>query len=1553
MSENSTRHLVTVDTDSANATYTSDFQRSVAAIIGINDYGNGIPRLNTAVNDARQLAELLRNKHNYTVHLLTEDVTKTRLTDFLRLQLPGEIDQVTRLLLYFACHGVVLDSEDGPAGYLVPQDANTADTTSFLPMSDLHAWLEALPCRHVLLILDCCFAGAIRWNSTRNLTIYPQQIYRERYQLFVRSPAWQAITSAAYDEKALDILKTGDIIGRRAEGVDKLHSPFALALFDALAGAGDTYPPGLNGQQSGDGLLTANELFQYLRDNVALKAQQSANHRQTPGLWPLKKHHAGEYVFQVPGRSLNLEPAPPLSTKNNPYRGLKSYEEQDAPLFFGRTQLIAQLAQQVAVQPLTLVLGASGTGKSSVVKAGLSSYLRHQGDNASTAMSWYILPPMRPSDQPLSTLAKLLHDELEKGKTTVAEEQGVGEIESTRVYLFDDPTQFIARWRETHSTQRLLLVIDQFEELITLCRSEEERNTFLNQLVELVKTHADQLRLVITLRTDFEPQFADLPLFKQQVTHATRFVVPPMSQAELREVIEKPAMLRVLYFDPPELVDRLINEVVQTPGALPLLSFTLEQLYLKYLARQEAAQRLGQTIDRSFTIDDYDTLGGVIGSLRTRADEEYNRLPDEAHQATMVRVMLRMVAVEGGEVARRRVPLAELNYPNDEENVRVEKVIARLVEARLIIRDSVDMDGDTIGDTYIEPAHDALVRAWDRLRTWQVMAEQELPLSLHRTLTQSAGDWRRVRNEDKSGLLWNNSPWLSQLHREILPELEEQFDALDYWLDPGLLFHSIEQVRTKPTRFNQQETEFIIRSAERRKLLWRRALGITLAVMVALATIAAVALVQRKVAITERDRANANATEAVRQADIALSRQLATQTRLSIRDEPDLALLLSLEAREVADTIEARSSIVYGIEYNTQLHTFLRGHTDWVRAMRFSPDGNTLATSSKNSEIIIWNLKTYQPQYKIMDPNLHGDISAVVFSPTGDLLAASSVTGKGNKAGVIALWDMKMDQPHLRTIITDTNKFLGLAFSPDGQTLFAATERMVLAWNTRTATRSDLFLIEENYVREVQFNHDGTHVAFGSETGKVILVDLASGSVLTHNSHDGLINDIAFSTDDKQVASAGSDNKVALWHIAQNQIDTLGEHTEQVQSVAFSPDGTTLISGSRDERVIEWDISVSPPTAKSLNGHRDWVLSVAFSPDGQKFASGSVDHNVIIWNVIPIPRLKELQANHDDEVWSVAFSPDGKQLASAGKDATLILTTIATNTSMTLTRGDYPIRTIAYAPDGSKIAAGDENGQISLWNLPIKSLQPISLTHDSGQFMTNLLFSADSRILASTSRGIPLILWDLTQNPPIRNEFSHDLNKIIAITFDPDLKHLLTADDGGKLNVWDVTSHQLLQQMEFPNNVSAAAFSVDGASIAWGTDDGQIIWLDLVKNNVLARISHRTGGIARSLRFSANGRLLVSGSEDGDLIFWDTLFNGQIGEAIHAHKMPISMVTISPDSRYVASASDDKTAAVWSIDVDSWVTLACRIVQRNMTTEEWLQYLGQKTYHETCPWRAG
>ena len=734
------------------------------------------------------MGEILRTQHGYEVMMLVEaDASQARIVRLLKEDLPARVGVDDRVCFYFAGHGLPLDGDQGPNGYLLPQDAKSGDPSTFLHMPLVHDAIMALSCRHMLVILDSCFSGAFRWSTTRSFTPLPEVIHQERYDRFVRDPAWQVITSASQDQKALDQLSGGSLGSRADHGG---HSPFALALFEALEGAGDVVP-----RAGGDGVITATELYLYIEERLQTAAIEAGT-RQTPRLFPLNKHEKGEFIFFAPGRDISLPPAPPLTFDANPWRGLAAYDRADANLFFGREAAIAALQMAIETKPFVAVLGSSGTGKSSLLKAGVLPRL-------DADRGWQLLPVVRPGTAPLDALAAAVAT-LAPGATPAGAE-GIAAA--------------VAAWCRANPERRLLVVVDQCEELVTMAKAAAAKEAVMQVLAGLLDAHPGRVTVALTLRTDFEPQFDRSALAARWKD--ARYVVPPMSRANLKAVIEQPASTRVLYFDPATLVDTLLDDVANTPGGLPLLSFALSEMYVRYVTRQSS--------DRALTRQDYDALGGVVGALRSRADAEHDAL-DEAHRGSMQRLMLRMVSGGTGSLAKRRVSDAELEFSDAAEGARVQDVLRRLTAARLVV-EGKEIDGEG----YAEPAHDALVRGWGRLIVWihQVSADA-VPLATRQKLSAAALEWTRAEDGTaRRGLLWSDS-------------------ARSATLSP--------LVRARAPWLNRHELAFAERSVRGR----RRARWAAIAVTIALAVLGVASLIFGV-------QASQNAEEALRQEQAAVA----------------------------------------------------------------------------------------------------------------------------------------------------------------------------------------------------------------------------------------------------------------------------------------------------------------------------------------------------------------------------------------------------------------------------------------------------------------------------------------------------------------------------------------------------------------------------------------------------------------------------------------------------------------------------------------------------------
>ena len=1539
----------------------SPFAKSIAVIIGIDRYAVGIPQLRSAVNDARRLSTILGGEHGYSViALLDADASQERITHLLTSELPAIVGPDDRVLFYFAGHGVARDGDEGPTGYLLPADAKRGDESTYLDMPRVHAALLALTCRHMLVVLDSCFSGAFRWSGTRAVVEKKGVVHKEKFDRFVKDPAWQVITSAAQDQKALDQLSSGVLGTRDGEGA---HSPFALALFDAIAGEGDVIPRG-----TGDGLVTATELFLYLQETLQ-SAVLVAGKEQTPGLWPLKKHDKGEYLFFVPGRALNLPPAPPLTFDNNPWRGLASYDAADAALYFGRDAEIDALCTRIDAAALTVVLGASGTGKSSLVKAGAIPKLLALGHQA--------MAVIRPGSSPLEAMAQALTA------------SGQPPVDATSHAI-------VARVKALLDAQpgrRLLLVIDQFEELITLTRRSEDREQTLSLLASLLTDHPDALRIVLTIRTDFEPNF-DRSAFGDRWL-AGRFVVPPMSRDDLRAVIEKPAETRVLYFEPSALVETLLDEVVATPGALPLLSFALSEMYRSYVTRRSA--------DRAITRADYDAIGGVVGALRSRAEAEYAAC-DASHRATMRRVMLRLVSIDGGTMARRRVTDAELAYDSEAERTRAEVVVRQLTGARLLVQGK-----EPDGEAFVEPSHDALVRGWGRLLQW-VREENEAryPLAQQQRLARAAQEWDRADAGERSGLLWSDASRSAQL---------------------------APLVRSRAAWLNRREMAFATRSIRGRRL----ALGTAIAAGLTIVAAATVAVVGAR-------RASLRAEQ------VRIGAVIRTATTM-VQEDPLVASLLlgGIDSAQVRTADEATRMAMLGaaLELRAGPHVVATFDADRdVSDADVSADGSQIVTAAADSIVRVW--RSDGRQAPVLLRGATSEILTVRLSPAGDRVAA------GLDDGTILVWNTD-GSGTVRTIIRDAVPVFRLEFSRDGhRMLVARAEGPAQIWSTDgtgppvTIGRPGSTVVQaiwgEGDTRIVAVLDDGTAELWSSGEGTTLrratplrTIPRVAGSAFTVGavSPDGHrvalgataprgggfisvvtlgaaaqatvtlpyprvgIVDVKWSPDGRRLVSTADDSLVTFWDATRGVRLSSQSVAESMQSADFSPDGTWVVLTSPN---VFQPLVVEPGNASApitLSGQNTALVRSVFLPDSRHVLTASQDGSVRVW-ALPPPVFYRNPATRDDEppewnnVGAVAFSPDGKHSAIATTGGTVALYTLDESAPpVVLDSLMSGLRAIAFSADGNQLLGLAVDGMRRAWR--VRTATRVVDLPANGPILTAAEFSADARHILTMNELREVHVWDAwSPAAPWRLRAGRDESAACqALSADSTVANRCSAlaDDGAlaaavvrgdTVRVFRVGAATPSRVIVTPRqSPTALQFTRDGARLAVGyrngstriftvaaTDTGQLFgghqkpvtqigfaaadrrMLTVSRSDNTIRIrTLPTGTTANALRirgqsledarFTADGRrLLTLGYGELDARLWNADGSGN-PIPLPGNRAVVSAAYPSPDGRWVMTGTMAQTAQLYPIDVE-YALRPLRGLRLCLSVAERMRYLSER-----------
>ena len=1005
-----------------------------------------------------------------------------------------------------------------------------------------------------------------------------------------------------------------------------------------------------------------------------------------------------------------------------------------------------------------------------------------------------------------------------------------------------------------------------------------------------------------------------------------------MKREELRQAIEAPASARVMYFDPHELVEQLIDEVANMPGALPLLSFALSELYLKYLKRQEDAKNRGVTIDRAITETDYQELGGVTRSLTQRADQEYEELvkQDIAYSQTIRNVMLRMVAV-GGEIARRRVPMSELEYP-EPENTRVKTVIQHFSAARLLTHGI-----DSEAQPYVEPAHDALVRGWQKLLQWK---QQDLVnLLRQRELTPVAIQWADSPDKKQSqGLLWDDDPRLSSA-MELLCRSAYQDTGLNFlkWIFGDKFW----KLQSNNFRLNSKEAKFVTDSFERKFKKRRNIVGITTFVITSLAGLTIFAFIQLQLSI-------------IREKTARVENLLTT--------DPTNALMLAIEATGRSQLIsksfwKSVSSSVQGSLINAvtlaREQNFFEKSEDAVYSIAFTPDGKNIVTGSNDKSVHLWDVTGNQIWQT--PANGHTEtVTTIALSPNGQIIAS------GSKDKTICLWDL---QGNLIKRIKTQGEITGIAFSPDGQTIASTSgDGRLRLWDMQG---NELFSVNVGYVWSVAFSPDGKLLATGHENNTVQLWNIQDQQIskaLVYKT-GGAVHSVAFSPDGTMLAtSGGQSNLVYLWDLKGNLLQKLQGHNMSVTSVTFSPDSKTIASGSQDGTVRLWDRKGTP--IGNPFSHGNIVVSVGFSPDGKILASGSspLKGSVRLWDVQHI--LQQTSLEVQGGIFSIAFSPNGRMIGIGGFDGNtsedfLFLGDLQKkqmgNIPLNKKLNDKLITAFAFSPDSTMLVGGtgnlSETNDISLWDLQGQTLDHVQGLQGSIEAIS---FSKDGKSIVSGSRDGMISLWDVQGNQiHLVKQFEHE-EEVFSVSLSPNGQIIASGDMKGNIDLWNRQGKKIRQISQGHEwLVSVLTFSPDGNIIASGSWDHTIRLWNLNGQPIGQPFQH--SGSIFSANFSPDGKFLLSGSGRSGhdsgysnyynaIWLWD-LQGNLIGQPIQ-QQAPVKAVAFSPDELGILAGSRDGTIFV-NIPQTSWLHVACERlryhpVMKNPKTPE------QRGAKDTC-----
>jgi WD40 repeat protein/serine/threonine protein kinase len=1202
---------------------------------------------------------------------------------------------------------------------------------------------------------------------------------------------------------------------------------------------------------------------------------------------------SGRYTSRLPQESRVWEE----KALKNPFKGLHAFQETDAEDFFGRQSLVEQLLAGLDISDagpgvrgkipgegrFVAVVGPSGSGKSSVVRAGLLPALRKGAVRGSE--KWFIVD-MLPGAHPF--------EELEMGLHRVSANPASGLMEQLR----RDERGLLraARLVLPKDEGELLLFIDQFEEIFTLTDDKEETRNFLSILQQAVTDPRSRLRVVIALRADFYDRPLQYSHFADLVKEQTQ-VVLPLTAEQLEEVVREPVEKVGVHLEE-GLVTSVVADVLDQPGALPLLQYALTELF-------ELRQ------NHTLPIEAYRAIGGVSGALSQRAEEIYLGL-DESEQELARQIFLRLVTLgEGTEDTRRRVLRTELTSLQAEGISNpagsAEGFIEAFGQARLL---SFDRDPVTRRPT-VEVAHEALLREWKRLRQW--LDESRTDMRLQRLLGLLAADWSGA-DRDPSFLLRGSrlDQFVNWAENTELAMTEVEQSFLVTSLEARLAQYAAETVR--------QEREAAL---ERRSRNFLRAL---VAVMAA-ATI--VSLYLSWFAFNQRDSARQSAA-------LATSRELVRFAEAELEDPTDLSFSLGLLlAREAVLTTWRADQTVLGeaervlrnaINATPILSQEMPGHTGPVRFAAWSPDGKQVVSAGADTTARVWDAETGSP---VLELNGHsGEINSAAWSPDG----ARILTASRDKT--IRIWDSRSGE-ELESFASEEVAASAL-WSPDGTRILVAAGRKVKILDAGSGeTRSEAQGLTGKF-SFAAWSPSGDGFAAANEVNSVLVWDAATGLQLAAlEANHGPVNSVEWSHNGRYLLSAHVGNLARIWDVQDQSTRWDLNHDAPVQFAAWSSDDSQVATGTADGRITVWD-ALTGDTVRQWRAHEQILWSVAWSPDGSQILTADGDGAARIWEARSLGEIQSMQ--HRGPVLSAAWSPDGDHLLTAG-GLTLSAYIWDMHDYSFLDQLDHPgsVEAVAWSPDGSRVASASL-GVVKIWDA-ITGEELESLAGHQGA-VEAVAWSRSGKYLATGGQDKTVRIWGAESGEAVHVLPGHS-GAVLSASWNTGDSRIVTASSDQTARVWDVqTEEELLLLSEHSARVNAAVYSPDGSTILTASSD-QTARLWQAGSGELLHILEGHRGEVWSAAWSPDGALAATAGEDGAVLLWDPKTGAQVGEAAH-HPQAVWAVAWSPDGTRLASASQDGTVRISSVGMEGLLKLVEGLIRREpaeFTAEERCLYL--------------
>jgi WD40 repeat protein/energy-coupling factor transporter ATP-binding protein EcfA2 len=1148
------------------------------------------------------------------------------------------------------------------------------------------------------------------------------------------------------------------------------------------------------------------------------------------------------------GSELNIETLPHLVKLDNPYRGLESFRQAHAQQFFGRDKEIEALKAWVMQRSFVAVIGNSGSGKSSLVFAGLIPKLN----------DWLIIE-CRPQDRAVYQLAAALIDGLYQ--TEMNQVARFSEIRTLTTELAKDATliqDVLVRIRTQHAqSKRFLVAIDQFEELYTL-NSPTEQHQFIALLLQMVQS-SQPLCVLITLRADFLTAVLNHNEFAKLFDTDRHKLLGNLGNDELLAAITQPLTAQGLRFEE-GLPQRIVRELGDTSGQLPLLQFTLQQLW---------EQRTGELLSHL----SYENLGGVNLALARYADAIYQGFSEEG-QLEIRRLFIQLVQPgEGTEDTRKVAELSQF------DKAAQQAVIRRLADARLLVT----------SENSVEIAHDALIHHWQRTRDWM---QEERPFRASRnTLRVGISIFLfMVALTFAGGYLWQ-----IREKNAVNAKINQTHNLLHFSevaLANGYTETSVRLTLEGLPNFSESYPD--------RPLVSK-----------AYDTLLKIITSQNNTTVRDAIFSPDNTSVFVRTSEYGYLWDIKTKQLIASLEVSDMGQILwaqfSPDTKNIVTSNSDSNAYVWDSRTGLKRFTLEHGYGSFIRIAEFSSDGKKIITAaSSENNSYIWDANTGEKILSLAGGSIARFNSASTLVITGD-----------NYVGEAYVWNIETGEKIL-TLSGHPYRVRSVRFSPDDRKIITISDTSIHLWNS---TGKLIAVLEKHFdhVNSAYFSSDSSKIVtsggnnvfvWDSETGKLLL---------TLDGHTKTVNTAHFSNDDKRIVTGSNDGIVRIFDSNSGKlIHLLRGHSSIVNSVRFSFNGLYLISASADATALLWDantgeqVNVFHGRLKILHERGGAVKSATFSPDGQYIVTTLWDGTARILESTTGKPLAFLHG-HEKTINSATFSPDGRYIITSSDDNTARIWETSTGKSLlVLQEHKKSVKSASFSFDGRFVVTASEDNTARVWDVDTGNVLTVLSGHRS--YVTSATFNSDGNLIVTSSDDGTARLWDAHTGNLLRVMLGHQSYVNLAI-FSPDSQYVLTASDDNTARLWNISAENLPSMLQehivldyHVDVIRSAMFSSDGQNIVTASHDGTChLWN--AHTGDLLDIFH-VKSIVNSAKFSPDGRHIVTASNEGNVHLWDA-GTGDLLTVLQGHRDVVNSAEFSPDGRHIVTASRDGTARIW------------------------------------------